>query len=249
MFLTLLNFLARLIIITPLFISYSQPALSATSITISDNLVLKAVNDKSVGFNFFSTSNKIDLPQGKHTLLVKYKDVFEDLDFAEERLIESEKFIIKLTLTNEKSLSLSTPKIKNLAEAEGFSNRPEIILNNSKGNPLVIELVKYDDYKLAQQVNSAVNDLVTSPLSAKEVASENIGSLMSLTEINNDSVQNSLIAASNTTVNQHQDRVNKDPTFNNKVTSHIKTMSMLKYWWKKATEQEKQNFVDFIENQ
>ena len=65
----------------------------AVTLSVADNIELRELNDKRLDDGFFSgafSSHKnIQLSKGSHTLLIKYKDVYEDLDFAEERLIES----------------------------------------------------------------------------------------------------------------------------------------------------------------
>jgi uncharacterized protein YccT (UPF0319 family) len=249
LFLKLSNPLARFIAITTILIIQPQQLLAATSVTISDNLVLKEVNDKALDVGFFSSKSNVDLPQGTHTLLVKYKDVFEDLDFAEERLVESDPFIIKFTLNNEKSLLLSTPEIKNLAAAEQFSHMPEIILADQKGKSLVLELVKYDDYKLANKVNLAVNYLVSEQATEKPINDKVSDLAVTSEQTSFDSSEVDAQAAVNTKTNEIETKVNLNQAFNKQVTNHIKTGPMLKYWWKKASDEEKQDFIRFIKSQ
>jgi hypothetical protein len=244
-----LNFFGRFIVLVTLLFIQPQPILAATLLTISDNLVLKEVNDKVQDTNFFSNENTIELPQGRHTLLVKYKDVFEDLDFAEERLVESDPFIIEFSLTNEKALLLSTPEIKNLTAAERFSHMPEIVLTTQAGQSLALDLMKYEDYKLAKQVNLAVNQLVTQQPTATTLHNNLVESTSTAVQTSYDSSEVAVQEAINRKNIKIDTEVNLNQTFNKEVTNHISTVPMLKYWWKKASNEEKQDFIHFINSQ
>ncbi|MBU2894112.1 DUF2057 domain-containing protein [Colwellia sp. D2M02] len=218
---------------------------SAATLTISDNLVLKSVNDKPLDVGFFSTKSQVELTSGEQAILVKYKDVFEDLDFAEDRLVESDYFIAKFTLSQQKSLLLSTPKVKNLAAAEKFSHNPELILSDENNQTLVLELLTYDDYKLAQQVNQAVKTLAQEPVSQPVTPTAN-----TVTTAHDTPDVAAQVATASTTNNELKRTENEvKQTFNNKVANHIETLPMLKYWWKKASDAEKQDFIRYIKTQ
>jgi len=194
---------------------------TATTLTITDNLVLRDVDDKAVDTGFFSRKNTINLAQGSHTLVLKYKDVFEDLDMGEESLIKSDYFVVKFLIKEQQALILSTTKIRDLAAAERFSRSPELILLDEAKQEVVLELQKLSDYELAKQVTQVVSKLSVPVLEAQ-----------------NNSHVSSVSNASNT---------NKDEQiFNKKVINNIDAVPMLKYWWQKATQEEKAHFLHFI---
>ncbi len=64
--------------------SFVAVKVNAASLTVTDNLVLRDVDDKAVEHGFLSKKQTIDLTQGEHALVIKYKDVFEDLDMGED---------------------------------------------------------------------------------------------------------------------------------------------------------------------
>jgi uncharacterized protein YccT (UPF0319 family) len=225
----------------------SPTAYAESFLTVSDNLILKQVNDKDVDVGFFSTQNKINLVKGEHILLVKYKDVFEDLDFAEERLVESDLFIIKFRIKSDQILLLTTPAIKNLTAAEKFSRMPEVTITNQKGKSLVLDLMTYDDYKLAKKVNMAVNSLVTSQASDLQTNQKNVKTTV-VDKTSYDDSEVDAQAAANKEIDAVDTNINLNQAFNNKVTNNIDTLPMLKYWWKKASDQEKQGFINFIKS-
>ena len=72
------------------------------------------------------------LSQGKHVLVLKYKDVFEDLEFGEERLVKSDYFVVKFSVKNQQELLLSTSNIYDLAAAERFIKSPELNLSDER---------------------------------------------------------------------------------------------------------------------
>jgi uncharacterized protein YccT (UPF0319 family) len=126
---------------------------------VSDNLIVSEVNNKSVDNGFISKQSSFELKQGNHALVLRYKDVFEDLEFAEDRLVKSQDFVVKFTITDQEQLKLSTIKIKNLAAAENFIKSPKLKLKDGQNNQLKVTLEKVSDYKLAKQVDRAVSAL------------------------------------------------------------------------------------------
>jgi hypothetical protein len=208
------------IFICSLLSAISTPALAAT-INVSKNLIVSEVNDKSVEHGFIGTKSAFELGQGEHALVVRYKDVFEDLDFAEERLVESQDFVVKFTITDQKQLKLSTIKIKNLAGAEHFAKSPELKLKDRQNNQLTVTLEKVADYKLAKQVDIAVNTLAS-----KQMIQRKTPVLVTTANITK--------TASNTT---------KAIAVN--TSTQVNSLAMLKYWWQNASNDEKQRFKQF----
>ena len=151
--------------LTALFVCGSLSVIStqilAATVNVSDNLIVSEVNDITVDNSFISKKSSFELSQGNHALVVRYKDVFEDLDFAEERRVESQDFVVKFTITNQKELELSTIKIKNIAAADNFIKLPKLTLQDGQNNQLNLTLEKVADYKLAKQVDLAVNALAS----------------------------------------------------------------------------------------
>ena len=134
----------------------STQALAAT-VNISDNLIVSEVNDRKIEKGLLENDYSLELSKGTHALVVRYKDVFEDLDFAEERVVESEEFIVKFTIADQNKLKLSTTNIKNLAAADRFVKSPELQMTDTRNNQIELSLAKVSDYKLARQVDKVVN--------------------------------------------------------------------------------------------
>ena len=145
------------VVLLAVFFTSSKAA--AATLTLSDNLVLRDVDDKAIEQGFLSKQQTIELSKGKHTLVLKYKDVFEDLDFAEDKLIKSDYFVVKFSLEDHQILFLTTSKINDLAAAERFAKSPELILLDDDKKELILELDKLSDYELGKQVTKVVTAL------------------------------------------------------------------------------------------
>jgi uncharacterized protein YccT (UPF0319 family) len=195
--------------------SFLSFTVTAATLTVGDNLVLRDVDDKAVESSFLSRNETVNLSQGSHTLVVKYKDVFEDFDFIDERLVTSDYFVVKFLIEKQQSLVLSTTKIKDLAAAERFVRNPELILLDERKQEMVLALEKLSDYELAKQVTQVVTTL-SAPVGVSK------SSIEAIKENNN------------------------KQGFSKEVINQVDTVPMLKYWWKKANQDEKQNFLHFI---
>ncbi|WP_231562040.1 DUF2057 family protein [Colwellia psychrerythraea] len=185
---------------------------SAIELIITDDLVVRDLDDKAVEHGFLSQKQTIQLTTGEHTLVIKYKDVFEDLDFAEERLITSDYFVVKFNLADQKKLILSTININDLAAAERFSKDPELTLLDEHQQSVVLTLEKLSDYELTKQVTKVVNDL-SIPVVAQT---------------------------------KGETRTKDELTFNKQVIEKIDVVPMLKYWWDKASQDDKESFLLII---
>ena len=207
--------------------------ISAATLSVSDNLVLRELDDKRLSDGFFadafSNTAAIELSKGSHTLLIKYKDVYEDIDFAEERLVESEFFIVKFTLNEQQHLKLRTPDIKGLSAAEKFAQSPEIMLLDENAIALPLTLEKQSDYKLAKQVEKVVTAL---PIQSQKVNESN---QVSLSNKHTGSVEQVNV---NSTAEKQ--------SFNEQVLSKTQSLPMLKYWWQKASDKDKEDFILYV---
>jgi len=207
-----------------LFTSTVSLTLWATTLTVSDNIVVTDIDNKIVEHGLLGKKSTFSFNQGAHALIVHYKDVFEDLDFAEDRVVKSKDFVVKFTITEEKRLKLTTVAIKNLAQAEFFSKSPELVMKDEYNKPIEIELENVSDYKIAQQV-----DIAVSTYASKQSIQNDKGTVLSKTT-----------AASLTTPPPSK----KLQTSNTLI--QVNSLAMLKYWWQNASDQEKKHFKQYI---
>ncbi len=147
----------------------STQALAAT-VHVSNNLVVSEVNDREIESGFLDNEASFELAKGTHALVIRYKDVFEDLIVAADTVVESQDFIIKFTIAVQQKLKLSTVKINSLEAAERFSKSPRLQLVDSRNNQLEISLERVSDYKLAKQVDKAVHARINQNISPQATA-------------------------------------------------------------------------------
>jgi len=215
---------------------------SATTIEVAKNLEIKEVNDKPFSEGFFSNNKSIKIPaeqlnqQTTQTIVVRYKDVFEDFELGQDRVVETEYFVIKFALDKQSVLKLKTTTINDISEAESFVSKPEVMLVSNNGVSIPLELETYADYKLKREVTKVVAtlpiDVSDKPLSPK--AEEKIA-----VAIDNDIADLDVRTETNDIDNRSQE-------FTEKVMDKVNTLPMLKYWWQKASAKEKADFIAFI---
>ncbi|MDP7592724.1 MAG: DUF2057 family protein [Litorilituus sp.] len=194
----------------------------ATHLIVADNLIIVEVNEKVVKHGFIGNKSSFRFSQGKHAIVVKYKDVFEDVDLGQERVIESQAFVVKFTVTNQQQLRLNTRNIQNLKQAEKFSKSPQLSLVDENNKVQVVSLAKVSDYKLAKQVNQAVTSLVESKKNPQHMIAD-------LPE-----------------VHRHQAKQNHQVSTSDPFA--VNSLAMLQYWWNKSSLEQKRQFKAQINN-
>jgi len=207
-----------------LLILTASSAVWATTLTVSDNLIVSEIDNTIVDHGFIGKKSTFSLKSGTHALILHYKDVFEDLDFAEDRVVKSKDFVVKFTMMGERQVSLSTVAIKNLAQAESFSKSPELVLQDEKNKQLKVELENVNDYKIAQQVDIAVNTY----------ASKQAISNSKEPELVKTSIERKPVIS----LNQNEQTSN--------TLIQVNSLTLLKYWWKNASDEEKKQFKQYI---
>lgn len=201
-----------------------------TTLTVSDSLIVNEIDNQIVEHGFMGKKTTFTISQGKHVIRLLYKDVFEDLDFAEERVVKSKEFIVKFTTANEQQLNLTTVAINNLPKAEIFAKSPDLILTDESKNKVSIELVDNDEYKISQQVKIAVNSYASKQLRQKEQKNET----KTITKVN----KTNKPKVASTTAKIKQKPIN--------TLIQVKALPMLKYWWQNASDEEKEHFKKHI---
>lgn len=135
---------------------------------------MSEIDDKPVEHSLLSKNQTIILIPGEHSIVLKYKDVFEDFEFGAERLIKSDNFVVKFKVNTQESVFLSTTNIRDLAEAERFASAPELKMLDENNQSLVLSLEKLSDYKLEQKVAKVVSILSVSTASSKHAVKDEL---------------------------------------------------------------------------
>jgi len=197
---------------------------------VEDSLIVKEIDNKAFSHGFLSQKTKFSLAKGEHAVVIKYKDVFEDLDFGEEELVESALFVAKFNSNDQDVITIKTPKIRNLKVAKHYVKMPEVIVTDSKNNKLSVEHQTYSEYKTEQEVSTVLahiakvtpNTIKTQPVQLAKKSTTAI-----------------VIAAK---VNKVLLKEKKNIQSSNRMNS----LSMLEYWWQQASDEEKLAFKQKI---
>ena len=192
----------------------------ATNLHVADNLIIIEVDDQVVDHGFIGNKSTFNLTQGQHAIVVKYKDVFEDFDLGQERVVESQEFVVKFSVNNQQKLTLTTTKITSLPQAEKFSKLPQLLLVDENRQALTVSLAKVSDYKLAKQVNQAVNSLIES----KKVPQQTVSA--------KPAIQQTVMAKQ----------------IKNGEALSVNSLTMLQYWWQTASPEQRSQFKAMIKN-
>ncbi len=211
-------------------------SLFAAQLKVADNLEVKELNGKSIAQGFFKHNRDLQLSSGKQALVVRYKDVFEDEDLGQDRVIESDYFVILFNVTMQKELRLKTAKVNSIEQAERFSYAPEVVLHDGKNNALQLSLENYKDYQLTREVNKVIVNLPDEVTQLAEKSSQT-QVIQSSNELADD--------VANDNVSSEATQISSLPS-NEQVLSKVDSLPMLKYWWQKASAQDKQAFLQFI---
>jgi uncharacterized protein YccT (UPF0319 family) len=231
----------RTFILTRLFYSFCfillasvvSVSVSATTLNVSDNLTVTEINNKIVEHGLLNTKSTFVLSRGSHALVLHYKDVFEDLEFAEYRVVESKPFVVKFTVNKEVSLNLNTVVINNLAQAESFAKAPTLLLSDESQKEIEIVLTSVNDYKISQQVDIALNTYTS------KQSNENVKDTINLPTTNVDKAIQAKALSS----------ILATPTVIKKSGNtliQVNSLNMLKYWWQNASNEEKEHFKRHI---
>lgn len=202
--------------------------LSAATLNVADALIVSSIDDKTVEHGFIGSKSTFTLQQGEHALIVRYKDVYEDLDFAEERVIESKAFVVTFSLVAEQQLTLDTVAITDLVQAERFAKNPKLKLIDENDKQVAFKLVDVAEYKLVQQVNIAVTSLKTNAATSNLVSPANTAQQQAL------SVQPAV-------------NIKQTMAPENNISAQVNALTMLKFWWQKASEADKEQFKLFLQ--
>lgn len=214
---------------------------SATQLTISDNLMVKAMDGKKVETSFFDKNTKIDLSAGEHLLILKYEDIFENLEisFDTYETIKSDNFIVKFTVADQNRLKLSTPKIKNLAAAQAFIKAPKVILVDENNAALPLSYKSFARYQAAEKL-AQLKALTSEPVVAMAASAPQVPIKPSLTMKQPMTVKPELSVKAMSPISP----VKSTTLIPTSETPH--PLTMLKYWWNNASAEEKAAFTLYL---
>ena len=210
-----------LMVIKPLFISICCLVLFqlsfvsyANEIYIPSSITVLSVNGKVHSLNFFSTSTTLTVESGKNSIVLQYKELFEDDENDDHATIKSKPFIVIFTIENDDDLVLTHENIIDEERARLFVKQPTVDIYSSKGDKLNIYLKDYDLYQAEVMYKHTQHQS-----SFAKVVNNNESSMQ-----NNHFVQKANV------------------TNGKNAGGNDYALTMLKYWWNQASKDQKEQF-------
>jgi len=206
---------------------------SATKLVVEDSLMVKEIDNQVVSQGFLSQKTVFELTSGDHAVVLKYKDVYEDLDFGDEELVESPLFVVKFTTNNQGKITIKTPKIRNLKVAKHYAKMPEVLVSDSKQKQLSVEHQTYTEYKTEQEVSTVLAQIAkAAPVVTRGTSIQ--------------PMEKTVIQALVLSKVGKASKVEKVKKVKTQSAKPMNNLSMLEYWWQQASDEEKAIFKQQI---
>ncbi|WP_371189225.1 DUF2057 family protein [Thalassotalea maritima] len=197
----------------------------ATSVVIPSSFAVEQVNGEDIAYSFLAKQRKFPLRAGNNSLVLKYEALFEDEFEDHHHNVRSKPFIVQFALKGDEALVLQYAIPVDVSAARQFATAPQVVLidrnNHQQAITSKIESLSSYQQRLAQLIKHDNGIIVTENTASK------------VNEYNDIAPE-----TNNKQQNQEEYQTNNAP--------EVKSLSMLKYWWQRATQQEKQAFIDFI---
>ena len=119
------------------FLLMSCSLFAQTTLTLQKEITAQILNSQLLSV---SEGNQIPVVTGHNQLAVTIDQiVFED---GRRRKFDSDLLVLTFYVANSQPLQLSYPTFRTIEEAKSFSSQPQLLLQDSQGNPLEFELVQ-----------------------------------------------------------------------------------------------------------
>ena len=195
------------------FIFFTAQSVSAKELIFPDVYEVIKVNGDSFSRGLFESESKIPLSAGRHVILYRYSELFEDADNDDHVKIKSDPFVLVVDKANE-TIKVSSPKNQTEKQAREYAKLPSLTLVSTGGKKTEYQTFALADFE--QQQYQSVLD--TRPINKAM------------------SAERAILPAQSAQSAQSAQKIN-----NSKVTQS-RALDMLNYWWQQASEQEKAAF-------
>lgn len=213
-----------LIKLTVLLLFLSTFSYANTLIVPAQFDVLK-VDGKNYDSSFFSVNQKIKLINGKHAVLLKYKELFDDPENDDHTTVKSEPFIVMFSMQGS-PLELLSKVNKDEEEARGFAENPLVRIVDSRGKEVGSKTMLLADYEQKQ--------FQVALLTQSQESGNSVESRSNINDQDNSPSKKLTIPANTSTTIPSSAAGSSEPT---------PALEMLLYWWQQASEQQKQAFL------
>lgn len=202
---------------------------SANILTVPEWFEVLKVDGKTYSSDFFSTTQLIEMNDGKHVLLLKYKELFDDPENDDHTTIKSEPFLVMFSMQGQ-PLKVASKVNKDESEARVFAESPLVKLIDQNGKERQSTTMLLADFEQKQFQSALLNQAIDTPSLAKS-------------EITNKNDSQQVVSKTST---KPIDTAKKQPVKSeSKLQEPVSSPAydMLIYWWKQADEQQKNAFM------
>ncbi|WP_286268778.1 DUF2057 family protein [Thalassotalea hakodatensis] len=189
----------------------------ASEIKIPANIKVLQVNDTQYTASFFDRSTSYAISIGLNELHLQFKELVEDVENDDHTIIYSKPFVIIFTLKTAKDLTLLVPEFNSETQVRAYAKKPTILLVDRNQRNINHTLYDVKDYK-SQQSNQF--NLTIHDKSTRLISQQDEKLPQQVTE------------------KSHSDSIHQ---FTDKMP-----LEMLHYWWKKASTEQKVEFLDKV---
>lgn len=157
-----------------IFLSFFSFSSFSSTLTIPENFQLLKVNGKEYSSSLFAKEVQLELTSGKHVLLLRYKEMFEDDDNDDHTTIKSPPFLLMFDIYNE-PLQIKSVHFIDDSTARAYAKKPTVVLENTKkvkvaSKSLLLSEFEQNQYRaaLTKVQNEQVELMSTSTLESKQ---------------------------------------------------------------------------------
>ena len=218
----------------------------AANMTIPMSFEYLALDGKQIETNIFNHKSKLNLTTGTHKIAIRYHDMVEDKFSDSQSFIKSAPFIITLEVTGDYNFLL-TPEQTAIKDPKKFAKSPKVsISRGDKGS--VSYKIEQTDFKedtfLAKLFNPQSTTNVAQLSSEATGLSNNPTPTNISIETNDTSVQ-----AINHNLNDNLNDGQILATAKNQQVAPEQAEQMLQYWWLKADDKTRKEFMSWAISQ
>ena len=115
--------------------SVVAPLASAATVTVPNNIEISSVDGHAV-----NAPSKINVAPGEHLIALKYNDYFNMSADEAGDWVNSNTLFAKINVTSQNQITLSTPVINDVADAQAFVQQPQLFAKDGQGARQTIAL-------------------------------------------------------------------------------------------------------------
>lgn len=113
-----------------IFLSFFSFSSFSSTLTIPENFQLLKVNGQEYTSSLFAKEFQLELASGKHVLLLRYKEMFEDDDNDDHTTIKSPPFLLMFDIYKE-PLQIKSVRFIDDSAARAYAKKPTVVLENT----------------------------------------------------------------------------------------------------------------------